>query len=77
MSEFWYDAEEDVLGIQLTDKRYWKSVEVSENVVVDLSHDGEIVGIEIFRAHQSFKKDAPLIVSKAATKPKRKRLPVN
>lgn len=71
MSEIWYDAEEDVLGIQLTDGKYWKSVEVSKNVVVDLSHDGEIVGIEILKAHQSFKKDATLIVSKAASKPKR------
>jgi uncharacterized protein YuzE len=70
MSELWYDSEEDVLGIQLTDKKYWKSVEVSENVVVDLSRDGEIAGIEIFKARPSFKKDAPLIVSKVTGKPK-------
>lgn len=74
MSQIWYDAEEDVLGLQLTNKKYWKSVEVSENVVVDLSHDGEIVGIEIFRAQRSFKKDAPLIVSKAVTKSEKSKL---
>lgn len=70
MSEIWYDSEEDVLGIQLANKKYWKSVEVSKSVVVDLSEDGEIIGIEIFQARQRFKKDAPLIVSRAASKPK-------
>lgn len=68
MSEIWYDGKEDVLGIQLKSTDYWKSVEVSKNVVVDLSDDGEIIGIEIFGAKRSFKKDAPLIVSRASKK---------
>ncbi len=68
MSEIWYDGKEDVLGIQLKSKDYWKSVEISKNVVVDLSDDGEIMGIEILGARRSFKKDAPLIVSKASRK---------
>ena len=68
MSETWYDREEDVLGIQLRRKGYWKSVEVSKNVVVDLSEDGEIMGVEILGARRSFKRDAPLIVSKASKK---------
>ena len=71
MSETWYDNEEDILGIQVTDKRYWKSVEVSKNVVVDLAEDGEIIGVEIFQARQHFKKDAPLIVARASIKSKR------
>ena len=66
MSETWYDEKEDVLGIQLKNREYWKSVEVSKNVVVDLSENGEIIGIEILGAKRSFKKDAPLIVSKAS-----------
>lgn len=68
MSEMWYDAEEDVLGIQLKNKNHWKGVEVSKHVVVNLSKDGEIVGIEILGVKQAFKKDAPLIVSKASGK---------
>ena len=68
MSETWYDEKEDVLGIQLKNREYWKSVEVSKNVVVDLSESGEIIGIEILGARRSFKKDAPLIVSKASGK---------
>ena len=68
MSETWYDEKEDVLGIQLKNRDYWKSVEVSKNVVVDLSGTGEIIAIEILCAKRSFKKDAPLIVSKASPK---------
>ena len=68
MSETWYDETEDILGIQLKNREYWKSVEVSKNVVVDLSEGGEIIGIEILGAKRSFKKDAPLIVSKASSR---------
>ncbi len=70
MSEIWYDSKEDVLGIQLTNKKYWKSVEISKSVIVDLSKEGEIVGIEILRAKERFRKDAPLIVSRAVSKSK-------
>jgi uncharacterized protein YuzE len=65
MSESWYDAEEDVLGIQFSKKKYWKSVEVAPNVVVDLAKSGEIIGIEILKAKESFRKDVPLIISNA------------
>ena len=68
MSEIWYDKEEDVLGIQVAIGKYWKSVEVSRNVVVDLSNDGKIIGVEIFQAKQHFKKDTPLIVAKASNR---------
>ncbi len=68
MSEIWYDNEEDVLGIQVANGKYWKSVEVSRNVVIDLSNDGEIIGVEIFQAKRHLKKDAPLIVAKATNK---------
>ncbi len=77
MNEVWYDREEDVLGIQLKDKNYWKSVEVSKNVVVDLSHDGEIIGIEIFEARRSFKKDTPLVLSRSVPKSIQRNLAVN
>ena len=72
MSELWYDHDDDVLGIQLSNKKYWKSVEVSDNVVVDLSEDGEIVAIEILRASRSFRKDAPIIVSRAVGKTRKR-----
>ncbi len=65
MSELWYDVEEDVLGIQLGRKKYWKSVEVASNVVVDLAKNGEIIGIEILKAKESFKQDVPVVISNA------------
>ncbi len=77
MTEVWYDREEDDLGIQLRDKGYWKSVEVSKNVVVDLSHDGEIIGIEILEGKRSFRKDTPLVLSKSVGKSTPRKLSVN
>ncbi|MGH9923407.1 MAG: DUF2283 domain-containing protein [Nitrososphaerales archaeon] len=65
MSELWYDAEEDVLGIQFSKRKYWKSVEVASNVVVDLAKNGEIIGIEILKAKESFKRDVPMVISGA------------
>ena len=64
----WYDEEADTIGIMLKDKTHWKGVEISKHVVVDLAKDGEIVGIEILGVKEAFKKDAPLIVSKASSK---------
>ncbi len=65
MSELWYDAEEDVLGIQFSKRKYWKSVEVASNVVVDLAKNGQIIGIEILKAKESFKQDIPMVISGA------------
>ncbi len=66
MSDIWYDSEEDILGVQVSRKKYWKSVEVAPNVVVDLAKTGEITGIEILKAKVSFKKDVPVIISAAS-----------
>lgn len=66
MIDIHYDEKEDALGIQLKCRGYWKSVEVSKNVVMDLPKKGEIMGIEIFGVKQAFKKDAPLIVSRVS-----------
>jgi uncharacterized protein YuzE len=64
MSELWYDAEEDIIGIQLNKKKkYWKSVEIAPNVIVDISKGGEITGIEILKAKQSFREDVPIVIS--------------
>ena len=64
LAEVHYDEEEDVLGIQLKSRGYWRSVEVSENVVVDLTKKGEIIGIEIHGASRSLKDAVPLLVPK-------------
>lgn len=70
MIDVHYDEKGDAMGIQLKSKGYWKSVEVSKNVVMDLTKEGEIVGIEILGVKDAFKNDAPLIVSKASRRRK-------
>ncbi len=66
-SKLWYDSEEDILGLQVTGKKYWKSVEIAPNVVIDISKSGEITGFEISNARKSFpKKDAMLVISAAS-----------
>ena len=68
MSETWYDKEEDILGMHVKGKPSYGSVEVGKNVVVDLSKEGEIVGIEVHGAKRYFKENAPQMVSKASRK---------
>ncbi len=52
--ETWYDREEDILGIQLSRGAYWKSVELSNGIVFDISKTGKILGIEVPNAKRVF-----------------------
>ena len=56
MSEyrFDYDAEDDVLYIQNAIKDVKESVEFSEDIVLDLDKNGNVIGIEIFYASEFF-----------------------
>ncbi len=63
--ENWYDSEEDVLGIHIQDKKYWKSIELPNGIVVDVSKDGEIIGLEIFRASKIFSGDVKKVIETA------------
>ena len=55
-------------GFLVTKKKYWKSIEVAPNVVVDISKSGEITGFEVLKAKKSFgSNEMPLLIS-AATK---------
>ncbi len=55
--ESWYDKEEDIYNIQLEDKEYWKSIELPNGIVIDVSEDGSIMSIEILRASKVFSGD--------------------
>ncbi len=57
MSEVTYDAEEDVLNIELNEGTYWKSVELPPDIVIDISRDGKILSIEIIKASKVFSGD--------------------
>ncbi|MBI2110435.1 DUF2283 domain-containing protein [Candidatus Woesearchaeota archaeon] len=42
-----YSREEDMINIQISDKPYWKSIELPNGTVIDVSKDGSIIAIEI------------------------------
>ena len=65
MERTWYDKEEDILNIQLKEKGYWKSIELPNGIVIDVSEDGSIVGIEILRASKVFSGDVKRVIEVA------------
>jgi uncharacterized protein YuzE len=56
MTERFYDKDEDILDLQFSEKKYWKSVEAGD-IIIDLAEDGTIIGLEIHQASKIFKKD--------------------
>lgn len=63
--ENWYDKEEDVLGIHIQDKEYWKSVELPNGIIIDISKNGDIIGIEVLRASKIFSGDIKKVIETA------------
>ncbi|MFH1409702.1 MAG: DUF2283 domain-containing protein [Nanoarchaeota archaeon] len=61
----WYDQEEDVLNIQLNDTPSWKSVELPNGIVIDVSEDGKILSIEIFNASTIFSGEVKKVIDQA------------
>lgn len=63
--EIWYDGEADVLNIEISEKEYWKSLELPNGVVVDITKDGSITSIEILKASKLFFGDARKVIEMA------------
>ena len=63
--EIWYDEEADVLNIELDEKEYWKSLELPNGLVVDITKDGTITSIEILSASKLFFGDAKKVIDMA------------
>ena len=63
--EMWYDEEADILNLEINDKEYWKSIELSNGVVLDIAKDGSITSIEILRASKLFFGDAHKVIERA------------
>jgi uncharacterized protein YuzE len=63
----WYDAEEDILGMTLEKKPYWKSVEMG-SVIIDLSHDGSVIGIEVIKASKVLSEDVHAVLQSLQAK---------
>ena len=60
--ESWYDKEEDLLNLGLKKGKYWKSVELTEDIILDIDEKGAILSIEILRASKVLAKDAEKII---------------
>ena len=63
--EVWYDEEADVLNIEITNKEYWKSVELPQGLVVDIAKDGSMSALEILNASEYFSGDARKVIDNA------------
>jgi len=63
--EKWYDNEEDILNIQLKEGKYWKSIELPNGVVFDVSKDGSVLSVEILRASKVFSGDVKKVIETA------------
>ncbi|MFH1591880.1 MAG: DUF2283 domain-containing protein [Candidatus Woesearchaeota archaeon] len=65
--ESWYDREEDILNIQLQEEGYWKSIELPNGIVIDVTKGGKIMGIEILQASKIFSGDVKKVIELAKT----------
>ena len=50
----WYDKIEDVMNVQIFKGDYWKSVELPNGIVIDITKDGKIMSLEISNAKKVF-----------------------
>jgi uncharacterized protein YuzE len=60
--EEWYDREEDVMNLELSDGEYWKSIELPNGIIIDLDKKGKIKAIEILKASKIFSGDAKKVI---------------
>ena len=60
-----YDKEEYILNVQLQEKGYWKSVELPNGIIIDITKEGKIMAIEILRASKVFSGDAKRVIETA------------
>lgn len=65
MKETWYDKEADVLNIEVNDKEYWKSIELPNGIVIEISRDGTITSIEVLNASRFFSGDNRKVIEMA------------
>ncbi len=63
--ERWYDEEEDVLNIQLSKEKYWKSIELPNGIIIDVARNGSITAIEILNASSVFSGDVKKVIETA------------
>ncbi len=65
MKEIWYDKKADILNIEISDKEYWKSIELPNGVIFEFAKDGSITSIEVLNASKLFYGDANNVIENA------------
>jgi len=58
----WYDKEEDILNIELSNGEYWKSIELPNGIIIDIDKGGKIKAIEILKASKIFSGDVKKVI---------------
>ena len=58
----WYDKEEDILNLEIEEKKYWKSIELPGGIIIDVAKDGSIISVEILRASKIFSGDTKRVI---------------
>ena len=61
----WYDDEEDVLGIRIAKGEYWKSIELPNGIIIDVSKEGRVTGLEVLKASKVFSGDVKKVIELA------------
>lgn len=65
LKKIWYDKEEDILNIELDKGLYWKNLEIGKYLILDITKEGKITGIEILRASKVFPKEGEVVLERA------------
>ena len=52
--KFHYDSEHDIFYIRNAERKVKESVEFSEDIILDLDEDDNVIGVEIFYASEFF-----------------------
>ena len=58
-----YDFKQDILFFKTKDRKYAKSIELLDNIVVDVDKEGFLVGIQIFDASEFLNLDKKELLS--------------
>ena len=64
--ESWYDKEEDILNIELSDNEYWKTIELPNGINIDIDKEGKIKAFEILKASKIFSGDVRKVIDSAS-----------
>ncbi|MEW6035316.1 MAG: DUF2283 domain-containing protein [Candidatus Micrarchaeota archaeon] len=63
-----FDPDADALAVELSAKKAYRTIELTEHILIDVSDSGQVVGLEILDASEEISKIFGRVVSKAEIK---------